>query len=640
MKNIEKNYCENPLLYKRRKTGEVKIGNIGLGSHNPIRLQTMTNTLTSDIEATVTQCLNCHNAGADFVRITTPTIKDVEYLKEIKHKLQEIKYIPLVADIHFLPKAAELAAEFIEKVRINPGNYINAKGKLSYTNEEYAVELENIKNRIKPLLDICKKNNTAIRIGTNHGSLSERIMSRFGDTPEGMAEATMEFLRICKEEDFHNVVISLKASNTRVMVHSTRLLVKMMNNEQMDYPLHLGVTEAGEGEDGRIKSAVGIGALLADGIGDTIRVSLTEAPEAEIPVAKIIVQHFQLLANAVQQNFPFSIEEIFSVFEPYSYVKQQTTPNFSQPVVITKLNDKIPFSEALQEIGYKYNSQKKSFTSSTTAADYIFAESVENNDFPQNINFIVAFQNNEIQLPSNVFQLYKKENYIENPISEKLHFLEINYFEITPALIEKLKNDKNCVLIHNSQNITYINEFRAMYCKLRLEKIFNTVIAKRIYNSAILPHFQLLAAADNGVLFLDALADGLWIENNNTQTSKNKVINTAFGILQASRVRTTKTEYISCPSCGRTLFDLQSVTAQIRAVTTHLKNLKIAVMGCIVNGPGEMADADYGYVGSGKDKVTLYKKKQIMKANLPADKAVEELIKLIKENGDWQSADN
>lgn len=612
-------YCKSLTQYSRRFSSEVKIGNLVMGGKKPIRIQTMTNTLTSDIRGTIRQIKRIVDAGAESIRVAVPSVKDIEALKQIAVGLKENQInIPLIVDIHFNPKLALLAAPIVDKVRINPGNYLDKKQfrHLEYTNEEYKDELAELEKAFLELINLCKKEKTAIRIGTNHGSLSDRIMSRYGDTPEGMAESAMEFLRICHKHQFGNVVISMKASNTRIMVYATRLLVNKMNKEGMNYPLHLGVTEAGEGEDGRIKSAVGIGALLADGIGDTIRVSLTEEPELELPVAKKLVEYF---SERIEHQ---AIPEIKTYpVNPFSYHRRETKlvqniGGSQVPVVISDL----PINPQFRLIpDYIVNTDCKIYKPSKTIIPYKIWEMKGK---PSNLIPLVDYSD-----------LSKADG-----LNDIQFFLKINTSRINSRFTAIIEKYKNLVIVLETNNLNGYADQRAAIVRLIIMHINNPVIIRRTYTTDSLEDLQLFSAADTGGLFLDGFADGIWLS---VDRSKNKIdvkdiLSTAFGILQASRVRVSKTEYISCPSCGRTLFDLQNTTQKIRERTAHLKGLKIGIMGCIVNGPGEMADADYGYVGAGKGKITLYKGKEIIKRNLPESEAVEELINLIKAYGDWK----
>lgn len=613
------------LSFSRRKTSIVRIGDIPMGSEFPIRIQSMTNTPTLDTKATVEQCKRIFDAGADYVRITTPAIRDAENLEHIKKELHAAGYKkPLVADVHFNPAVAEVAARIIEKVRINPGNYVDKKKfeTVEYTNTEYLQEIERIHQRVLPLLNICKEYGTAIRIGVNHGSLSDRIMSHYGDTPEGMAESAMEFLRIFEAEGFKQTVISMKSSNTRVMVYSTRLLVEKMAKEGMYYPVHLGVTEAGEGEDGRIKSAVGIGTLLADGIGDTIRVSLTEAPEAEIPVAEQLVHHFNIPSpKAHHEN---------NNAKPSEYLKYVTKSvdnigGNNIPVVIADLPDGSSKNNTSPEPDYFYFLDKGNTISLNPQHKYITSMK----------RWFVSYKEEP-----NCFPLMTDSEFIfYGEKSDKLNFVTISAPDIRPELTAALKRAKNTVLIIETFNPNRLGfkEQNQLIGFLQYNEISLPLIINRNYSEDNLCALQIKASSDVGVHLIDGFGDGIWVRNAGEIPSSN-IVSTAFGILQASRVRTTKTEYISCPSCGRTLFDLTTTTAKIREKTAHLKHLKIGIMGCIVNGPGEMADADYGYVGTGPGRITLYKKKAVIKRNIPEAEAVQELINLIKVNGDWKDA--
>lgn len=580
---------------RRIKTREVKIGNLLLGNYHPIRLQTMTTTDTMDTLATVEQSIRCIEAGAELVRITAPSKKEAENLLNIKNELRSRGYTtPLVADIHFTPNAAEIAARIVEKVRINPGNYVDKKKfeQIEYTDSEYAEEIDRIRERFTPLILICKEYGTAMRIGTNHGSLSDRIMSRYGDTPMGMVESAMEFLRIARNENYHNIVLSMKASNPQVMVQAYRLLVQTMEDEFGElYPLHLGVTEAGDGEDGRIKSAVGIGTLLEEGIGDTIRVSLTEDPEFEIPVCKDLVKRYAEKGSGMEDR-KSGDTAIQTAMLPASHnnslLLAPFTPRHREkpPVVVADLSD-IPAitPKDLESIGYKYEEVLDKWNISDMAADHIF----------------IGDQQLSFELPGTL-QVFDQA-------SSKYTILESSASRPLSALREKAIEQE----------------------KQHPEKPY---ILKCYYSDLNEQEFQLYSSTDLGALLLDGYADGIWIRQKNSVSTEacNRIM---FGILQATRRRISKTEYISCPSCGRTLFDLQETTAKIRSVTNHLKGVKIAIMGCIVNGPGEMADADFGYVGSGPGKITLYKGKEVMKRAVNSDVAVKELIGLLKESGAW-----
>ena len=631
-------YCNSLTQFSRLKTHVVNIGNVPLGGDYPIRIQSMTNTETLDTEATVNQSIDLIMAGSEYVRFTACGTKDAENLINIKNELVKKGYnTPLIADVHFNPKAADIAAKTLEKVRINPGNYIDKRAtfvQLEYTDEEYKQELEKIRERFVPFLNLCKEHKTAIRIGTNHGSLSDRIMSRYGDTPIGMVEATMEFLHICVDNDFADVVISLKSSNTRVMVQAYRLLINRMLKENMDFPLHLGVTEAGEGEDGRIKSAVGIGALLADGIGDTIRVSLTESSENEIAVAKKLLNYFNDRGNH-ETIKPVSQSDV----NPFEYNKRKTIEinnigGNNVPVVIADLSHKTKIStEKIEKLGFAFDSKKNIWHTTNFSAEYIYTG---NNDIHISLpdNLAVICDSKTWGKSLNTYPLFTVNEYIHTKEkSEKLNFVKIEYASLDKEIFELALNDNSLVFVLTTNNFNGVAEQRAFFYELINRGIKTPVIINRSYSENNIEDLQIKSACDTGILFVDGFGDGICLTNSIIDC-KN-VNETAFNILQASRVRTSKTEYISCPSCGRTQYNIEEAVAIIRKRTSHLKGLKIGIMGCIVNGPGEMADADYGYVGSGKDKITLYKGKQVIKKNIPTKNAVDELIALIKENGDW-----
>ena len=608
--------------YSRRETTEVNIGATPLGGNNPIRIQSMTNTATQDTDACVAQAKRIVDAGGEYVRLTTQGVKEAENLMYINAALRRDGYmVPLVADVHFNPKVADVAAQYAEKVRINPGNYVDAARTfkhLEYTDEEYARELQKIRDRFVPFLNICKENHTAIRIGVNHGSLSDRIMSRYGDTPEGMVESCMEFLRICVAENFKDVVISIKASNTVVMVKTVRLLAQVMEQEGMHFPLHLGVTEAGDGEDGRIKSALGIGALLADGLGDTIRVSLSEAPEAEIPVARKLVDYI-----VKRKDHPYIPGAVAPQFNYLSPVRRQTT------AVHNIGGDHLPVVLAARLDGDMHFDPQ--FT-----PDYVYTGRHLPDNHPQGLSLIVdadVWQGQE-----NAWPAFKGDQLpFMAGCTASLKFLFITYMGLNDEAIACLKYHPEVVLIAQSNHPNRLGEFRALAHQLMNEGLSNPVIFFQHYAEDEAENFQIKSAADMGALIFDGLCDGIFLFNQGKIEART-LDATAFGILQAGRVRTSKTEYISCPGCGRTLYDLQSTIARIKAATSHLKGLKIGIMGCIVNGPGEMADADYGYVGAGRGKVSLYKKKECIEKNIPEEEAVDKLIELIKANGDYTEA--
>jgi len=621
----------------------VNIGDVPLGGTSPIRIQSMTNTNTLDTKTTVEQCIRIINSGADYVRLATQGRKEAENLVNIKKELREKGYhTPLIADVHFNPDIAEIAAGIVEKVRINPGNFVDRGKTLSekeYSDDDYRAGLDKIHKRLTPLLNICKDYGTAIRIGVNHGSLSDRILSRYGNTPEGMVESAMEFLNVCTDENFHDVVFSMKSGNTLVMVQAYRLLVNRMFKKGLVYPIHLGVTEAGGGDDGRIKSAVGIGSLLADGIGDTIRVSLTEKPEFEIPVAKKLIGYF-----SGRSDHP-EIKEVPGILiNPFRYQRRKTNPvrnigGVNVPVVVADLSEeKFISGSLLSDLGYQYNLQEYNWKISDQATDYIYPGNLKSGLIvPGRLGIILDFDawRSYHNQKTNLFPLFSLSEYIRSDIrSEQLKFLKIDYPSLNSEIFDFLKMDKKTVLVLQTRNKNGIAEQRALISKLMDKNLPVPVIIQRDYTKNDLEDMQLSSASDLGALLLDGLGDGIWIRNKGPITCR-EIISTGFGILQASRVRTTKVEYISCPSCGRTLFDLLETTAKIREATYHLKGLKIGIMGCIVNGPGEMADADYGYVGSGKGKITLYRKQEIIKRNIPSKDAVNELVNLIRESGDW-----
>jgi len=659
-------YSESIIEYKRLKTREVKIGDLLIGNFHPIRVQTMTTTDTMDTIATVEQSIRCIEAGSELVRITAPSKNEAENLLNIKNELHKRGYhVPLVADIHFTPNAAEIAARIVEKVRVNPGNYVDKKKfeQIDYTDTEYAEEIDRIRERFTPLVKICKEYGTAMRIGTNHGSLSDRIMSRYGDTPIGMVESAMEFLRIARAETFHNIILSMKSSNPQVMVQAYRLLIKTMQDEFGEiYPLHLGVTEAGDGEDGRIKSAVGIGTLLEDGIGDTIRVSLTEDPEFEIPVCKDLVKRYSPPTPRRGALVPLITALPYNVF---AYQRRETfqVDNIGGkqvPVVVADLSkiEKITPTH-LQSIGYTYNEATDKWAISDAAADYVFTgNQLLDFELPGTLKVIVypdAWF--EAKDKAKYFPIYSDKGFVEAATtSDKLNFVMIDCFSDETTIndftyLDKLANNKSVVICLSSTNTNAMQSVRRMFAEFMNRRIQNPVVLITDSGWQTPDEHLIHFATETGALFLEGMGDGICLgysgamQLENVKASGRTYLevkdiyqftnNTAFSILQATRTRISKTEYISCPSCGRTLFDLQETTAKIRAVTNHLKGLKIAIMGCIVNGPGEMADADFGYVGSGPGKITLYKGKEVMKRNVNSEVAVEELINLIKENEAW-----
>ncbi len=633
-----KKYCNNLTEFSRFKTREVKVGNVIIGGDNPICVQSMTITDTMNTIATVEESIRMIEAGCELVRITAPSKKEAENLQNIKDELRKRGYnTPIVADIHFTPNAAEIAARIVEKVRINPGNYADKKKfeELEYTDKSYIKELHRIKEKFTPLVRVCKEHNTAMRIGTNHGSLSDRILSRYGDTPKGMVESAMEFLRICREENYHDIVLSMKASNTRVMVQAYRLLVSEMIREGMNYPLHLGVTEAGEGEDGRIKSAVGIGALLSDGLGDTIRVSLTEDPEFEVPVAQSLLKHFKGI-----EKHDYIERIIKNPLNPFDYKKRETNEVLNiggknVPVVKADFCLKTKITPAsFFAIGYNYSVSLDKWHISDMAADYVFVGDHDINfEVPGTLGLIYNYK--KWKKHKKGYPCLTTKEYLNEKIqSNKMNMIYACLSNLSEELKNKLKSDKTAVLLIDTYNKNGVAEQRKLFIDLMNNKIKTPVIIGRAYEDLSEEQLQLSASADIGSLLLDGLGDGIFIYAQNC--GSDQIINSlSFGILQASRTRISKTEYISCPSCGRTLFDLQETTAKIRKATNHLKGIKIGIMGCIVNGPGEMADADYGYVGTGAGKITLYKEREVVKKNIPEEKAVQELIKLIKDNNDW-----
>jgi (E)-4-hydroxy-3-methylbut-2-enyl-diphosphate synthase len=633
-----KKYTNDIFNYSRYRTREVKVGDIGFGGDNPIRIQSMTTTDTMDTQATVEQSIRMIEAGCELVRITAPSIKEAKNLQNIREELHRRGYFtPLVADIHYTPKAAEIAAGLIEKVRVNPGNYADKKRfeEIEYTEESYQNELNRIRERFTPLVEICKEHGTAMRIGTNHGSLSDRILSRFGDTPLGMVESALEFVRICEDLNYHQLILSMKASNPKIMIEAYRLLVVKMQEEGMNYPLHLGVTEAGEGEDGRIKSAVGIGTLLEDGLGDTIRVSLTEEPEFEMPVALKLRDRYSNRGghkriNPVEPN-PVNPFE----YDPYKSNAVLNIGAANVPRVVSDFSkrDKVhPCS--LVNVGYIYEAELDKWTIKDSASDFVYLGDQELGfEIPGTLGLIQDYS---------VWSEGKKNNYpllnIEEykAFSKKhlVHFLKVDVNDLTDEFIDSLKKDPQCVVVLSSKNMHAMPHLRSGFMKLINKELKNPIIVYRDYHDVSDQEtVQLYASTDVGGLLNDGLGQGIWLNDRVLNCKERNSL--AFGILQATRTRISKTEYISCPSCGRTLFDLQETTAKVRAKTQHLKGLKIGIMGCIVNGPGEMADADYGYVGTGKGLITLYKEKEVVKKNIASESAVDELVKLIQEYGDW-----
>jgi (E)-4-hydroxy-3-methylbut-2-enyl-diphosphate synthase len=640
-------YCNSLVEYSRRKTIEVKIGDVALGRSNPIRLQSMTTIDTMDTKGSVEQVLRMVDSGCEYVRITAPSLKEAQNLQEIKNELRTLGcHVPLIADIHFTPNAAELAARIVEKVRINPGNYADKKRfeVIDYTDAAYEAELGRIRQKFTPLVKICKEYGTAMRIGTNHGSLSDRILSRYGDTPLGMVESALEFLRICEDLNYYNIVLSMKASNPQVMVQAYRLLVLKLEEENFKpYPLHLGVTEAGDGEDGRIKSSVGIGTLLEDGLGDTVRVSLTEEPEVEAPVAKIMVDRYDKRAGHKTikpiEHYPIN---------PFEYSRRITreVSNFGGshhvPRVIANLsNVQVEEYKDLRCIGHFYLPEPDKWKMNDQGADYIYTGNkpitfMLPNGLKEIRNYGV-WKNSTSDL--NKIPFFRAEEYQQaTQRHPETNFVQLTTSNLQAEFLLQLHADKTVVAVIETSNSHGMAELRRIFVELMNTHIDFPVVVSGTWNAMDEDTLRIYAATDIGALFVDGLGDGIMIgiSSNEDPFRWADICNkTAFGILQATRNRMSKTEYISCPSCGRTLFDLQETTAMIRKRTDHLKGVKIGIMGCIVNGPGEMADADYGYVGSGPGRITLYRSKDVVKKNVPSHQAVDDLINLIKEDGNW-----
>ena len=634
----EFNYCSSLVKYQRIKTREVNIGGVPLGSSQPIRIQSMTTTDTMNTIDTINQSIRMIKAGSEYVRITAPSINEAKNLKNIKDGLNQKGFTtPLIADIHFTPNAAEIAAQIVPKVRINPGNYADKKKfkKFEITDKEYNNELDRVYNKFSPLVKICKENGTVMRIGTNHGSLSDRIMNRYGDTPLGMVESALEFIRMCEDHAFYDIVLSMKSSNPIIMVNAYRLLVNKMSLENMMYPLHLGVTEAGDGDEGRIKSSLGIGTLLEDGIGDTIRVSLTEEPEHELPVAKQIINRYRNkeTCDTINIEYPSNIN-------PYKYNKRITrnVENFggdNVPRVILDISYLQTIDlKLLSSIGYQYLSKIDKWIINDIAPDYVHIGSIKNNcNFPPSLKTICDY-NIWNESDENVFPELDVDQYVDFKI-DILKFLYIKSSDqLNDFILNKIKNDLKLVIILDTIDINGIGDQRNIFFKLNTENIDTPVIISRYYKKHNYKSIMINSSVDFGSLLVDGMGDGILISSNDCK-EVDKINSLSFNILQAARTRVTKTEFISCPSCGRTQFDLQETTAKVREKTSHLKGLKIAVMGCIVNGPGEMADADYGYVGTGKDKVSLYKKHDLIKKNIDSKNSINELIKIIRKNNDW-----
>tara|TARA_B110000444_G_scaffold252479_1_gene281872 strand:- start:2079 stop:3980 length:1902 start_codon:yes stop_codon:yes gene_type:complete len=623
----------------RRNTRQVLIGNVNVGGDAPIRIQSMTTTNTCDVDASIAQTLSLIASGSELVRLTAPSIKDADALELIAQGVRNAGHsTPLVADIHFTPNAASRAAEFVEKIRVNPGNFADKKkfDHHEYTDETYALELERIKVKFTPLVLKCKSLGRAMRIGTNHGSLSDRITSRFGDTPLGMVESALEFIRICIDNDYHELVISMKSSNTRVMVQAYRMLVYRMGLEDMCYPLHLGVTEAGDGEDGRIKSAVGIGALLEDGIGDTIRVSLTESPEAELPVARDLVDHFEA-------NYSHLIPHRVLKEDDFKYCKRNTNPTgiiggSQVPVVIQSLRESSEITVTnLVAAGYRYSVPDDKWNISDQACDFIFTGSREVKfPLPGTLRVLIDGPLWD-ESKKKHFPLWSLDEWEEVTRQENhpasIHFVNVECNRLNAFLeLPKIAGDK-VVVILSSDMVTKTSDFRSAVNLIDSSGFSYPVIFRNKLDFVDVEKFTLYQSTDLGGLFLDGMGDGIWVESNDVSLAKRNSV--GFGVLQATRTRISKTEYISCPSCGRTLFDLEETTAKIRSATSHLKGLKIGVMGCIVNGPGEMADADFGYVGTGVGKITLYRERNVVRKNVPESEAIDALVDLIKSEGYW-----
>lgn len=631
------NYCNNLFKRSRFKTREVGIGNLKMGGVQPIRVQSMTTTDTMDTEGSVAQSIRMIEAGCELVRLTAPSKKEAENLGVIREALSKKGYeTPLVADIHFTPNAAEIAAKKVEKVRVNPGNYADKKKfeELEYTDESYQAELERIEEKFTPLVLLCKEHGTAMRIGTNHGSLSDRILSHYGDTPEGMVASAMEFIKICAKNDYHELVISMKASNTLVMVQAYRLLVAEMLKNNMNYPLHLGVTEAGDGEDGRIKSAVGIGALLADGLGDTVRVSLTEEPEAEIPVAQKLILQFNYDSTDDVVSFEGELP-----YNPFAYERRDANEvlnigDKSAPIVFADLSEQKDIKPAnFFGFGYNYSKSLDKWSTQDLAADYVFVgDHIIDFEIPGLLGLVanVDVWKTSYQDKKHCYPFFEDIPPVEE-MHKQLNFLK---WEAENLNLELIKNLENTVLVLSTSEKDFVQKVRRFYVELLNKNISIPVVIQNTTTTEDTEQFQLNQSANLGALFIDGFGDGVWLKNT-SRIPITLINSTSFGILQATRTRISKTEYISCPSCGRTLFDLQETTAKIRKSTAHLKGIKIGIMGCIVNGPGEMADADYGYVGTRPGKIHLYKEKTVVKKNVPEDQAVEELIELIKSYGDW-----
>jgi (E)-4-hydroxy-3-methylbut-2-enyl-diphosphate synthase len=682
LKLLPGRYCNSLTDYSRFITREITIGDVPMGGNNPIRIQSMTTTDTMDTIGTVEQSIRMIEAGCEYIRITAPSIKEAQNLANIKKELRQCGYTaPLVADIHFTPNAAEVAARIVEKVRVNPGNYADKKkfDILEYTDTEYQGELERINGKFTPLVNICKEYGTAMRIGTNHGSLSDRIMSRYGDTPQGMVESAMEFIRMCEALNYYNLCISMKSSNPQVMVQAYRLLVQTMVAENMNYPLHLGVTEAGDGEDGRIKSAVGIGTLLEDGLGDTVRVSLTEEPEAEAPVAIALVERYSARSRATQENQESGIknqdikalsfgEGLGGVHNPYEYKKRESFEanafiggHMVPRVVVDLSKENLKDPAVLNAAGYLYSAMLDKYNMADQSVDFAYmGDQLPSFNFPGNLKQLYNYNTwKTLANKTNAHPLFALQEYVDaDDRTSTLNLVRITNADLETDLFGQIELDKRLVFVLETSELHGMADQRAFFFKMEEFGLDVPVIVKRSYDfeenqesgiknqdSEVLSSgedlgeaelttlLQLYAATDMGALLVDGFGDGIWIDA--PQLPTKVITSTAFGVLQATRSRISKTEYISCPSCGRTLFDLQETTQLIRSRTSHLKGLKIGIMGCIVNGPGEMADADYGYVGAGPGKITLYRGKEVVKKNVNTAIAVDELINIIQGDGNW-----
>jgi (E)-4-hydroxy-3-methylbut-2-enyl-diphosphate synthase len=642
-------YCPSLITYSRWLTREVNVGDVPVGAHHPIRIQSMTTTDTMNTIATVEQTIRMVEAGCEYVRITAPSIKEAHNLAEIKKELQKRGCrVPLVADIHFTPNAAEVAARIVEKVRVNPGNYADKKrfDQRDYTDAEYQDELERIFKKFSPLVAVCKEYGTAMRIGTNHGSLSDRIMSRYGDTPLGMVESAMEFIRICETLNYHQLVISMKSSNPQVMVQAYRLLVERMVAEGMNYPLHLGVTEAGDGEDGRIKSAAGIGALLEDGLGDTVRVSLTEEPEAEAPVAIALVERYVKRTEQVglgETAIQTISDQSLACYNPFVYQKRATQEvnafiggHMVPRVVLDLSKENLKDPAVLKAAGYLYSPVLDKYNMADQSVDFVYlGQNLPSFNFPGNLKQVYDYTVwKKLASRALCHPLFSLEEYLAAQERDPaLNLVRIRSSDLDTPAFADLPVDNTLVLVLETVAAHGMADQRTFFLNLVAMGIEVPVIIQRTYAGLSATRLQLYSATDLGALLVDGFGDGVWIDAPGM--GAGLVTSTAFGILQATRSRISKTEYISCPSCGRTLFDLQETTQAIRSRTAHLKGLKIGIMGCIVNGPGEMADADYGYVGAGPGKITLYRGKEMVKKNVDTAEAINELIGIIRADGNW-----